>query len=64
MEKVSFSVFREHGSELCTCRQLITGVTKIMCNTPLENDGPHHFTHAKKRNPIIVPLLLQCENTQ
>jgi hypothetical protein len=32
MEKVSFNVFREHGSELCTCRQLITGVNKIMCN--------------------------------
>jgi hypothetical protein len=32
MEKISFNVFREHGSELSTCRQLITGMTKIMCN--------------------------------
>jgi hypothetical protein len=33
MEKVSFSSFREHRSESYTYHQLITGVTKIMCNT-------------------------------
>jgi hypothetical protein len=30
---------------------------KIQIIPPLlENDGRHHFTHAKKRNPIIAPL--------